>query len=148
MDLFRIYIILVIDCISLKHNGCSMLISHDVYAEVLSIATVYYDALQLILQTGLGGLGWWDGFDFVGVSHPSLPPKLTSDMLCTFRFILALEDEVVSSNLEHEVLQFDVLLGFFFPCWTKYDKASHSICMLCTCSFLNPFYSLSYCRRL
>lgn len=57
MDLFRIYIILVIDCISLKHNGCSMLVSHDDYAEILSLATVYYDALQLILQTGLGWVG-------------------------------------------------------------------------------------------
>lgn len=38
MDSVKIQIILVIDCTGLEHNGCSMLMNHGVYAEILSLA--------------------------------------------------------------------------------------------------------------
>lgn len=58
MDLFGIEIILVIDCIGLKHNGCSrdcsMLISHGVCAE-MTLAAVYYAALQSYCRQAWAG---------------------------------------------------------------------------------------------
>lgn len=77
-----------------------MLISH-VYAEILSLAPVYYDALQIILQTGLGWVGVF-GWFVVVVPHPAPLPhlKLRSDMLCTLRLILALECELLRSSFK------------------------------------------------
>lgn len=50
-----------------------MLVSR-VYAEILSPAPVYYDALQIILQTGLGWVGVF-GWFVVVVPHPASPPQ-------------------------------------------------------------------------
>lgn len=85
-----------------------------------------------MLQTGLGwvrALGWFCVVSPARRPHNQLL-KLRSDMLCTFQIISVLEDELLRNV---EVPQFDVLKLFFFPCWTKYDKASHSICILRTC---------------
>lgn len=54
MDSVEIQIILVINYTGLEHNCCSMLMNHGIYAEIVSCN---YDALQLILQTGLGWMG-------------------------------------------------------------------------------------------
>jgi len=116
-----------------------MPVSHDVYAEILSLATVYCDALQVILQTSLGYCRQaWGGRGCGGVLRWFLlcppPPKLRSDVLCTFRFVVALEDGLLKTGLEHRNSSMWCSHGiFFFLCWTKYDKASHSVCMLCTC---------------
>lgn len=40
MDSVESQIILVIDCTGLEHNHCSMLMDHDVYAEMLSLAVM------------------------------------------------------------------------------------------------------------